>query len=90
MLPEVDPNAWIEALPELFGEQASEPPPDDGHWNLLALRNELNLLLREDAEHGWWRLAGIGGVRGDGAAATCRSTSSTAKGGSSASSSPTD
>lgn len=64
VLPEVDPSVWIEALPELFTAHATTPIPDDGRWNLVALRNVLNLLLREDAASGWWRLAGIGGVRG--------------------------
>jgi hypothetical protein len=64
VLPGIDPAPWIEALPELFGTSTSPAVPDDGHWNLVSLRNELNLLLREDAVGGWWRLASLGGVRG--------------------------
>jgi hypothetical protein len=64
VLPGVDPAPWIDALPELFASTTATTVTDDGHWNLVSLRNELNLLLREDAIHGWWRLASIGGVRG--------------------------
>jgi hypothetical protein len=64
VLPNVDPAPWIEALPELCGESAKTAADDDGHWNLITLRNELNLLLREDAVGGFWRVDGLGGVRG--------------------------
>ncbi len=64
VLPSVDPAPWIEALPELCGESATAAADDDGLWNLVSLRNELNLLLREDAVGGFWRVESLGGVRG--------------------------
>lgn len=60
----VDPKAWVTALPELFGK-TTDPLADDGRWNLSRLRTEINLLLREDASAGYWRLADFGGVRGE-------------------------
>ena len=62
-LPDVDPGPWIEPLAELFREEDRAPPADDGSWDLGAVRASLNLLLREDVESGWWRLAGLGGVQ---------------------------
>jgi hypothetical protein len=65
VLPAVDPRQWIEALPELFKESEREPPPDDGRWEIGALRAALNDLLRVDSAGGYYRIQGIGGVRGD-------------------------
>ncbi len=65
-MPETDPAHWIEAVPELFREEDKTPADDDGRWDLGATRAALNLLLREDASAGWWRLVSFGGVR-DGA-----------------------
>ncbi|MFN0008573.1 MAG: hypothetical protein ACKVXR_11780 [Planctomycetota bacterium] len=62
-LPEIDPDDWITALAELFRPEDQAPPTDDGFWDLGAVRASLNLLLREDVEHGWWRLTGLGGVQ---------------------------
>jgi len=62
-LPEIDPNAWITPLAELFRPEDQAPPADDGSWDLGAVRASLNLLLREDVEHGWWKLVGLGGVQ---------------------------
>lgn len=62
-LPEIDPTPWIEAVPELFGPETVAPVVDDGQHDRTALRVALNQLLREDAEGGWWRLAGLGGVQ---------------------------
>ncbi len=61
-LPGVDPVPWIEAMPELFGAQASQGPPDDGLWDLTAVRQEFNRLLAADPSVGRWRLAGLGGL----------------------------
>jgi hypothetical protein len=65
VLPDVDPQAWIDALPELFSAEEREPPPDDGRWDLGALRAALNDLLHLDAAAGLYRLKGVAGVVGD-------------------------
>ena len=61
-LPGVNPAPWIEALPELFGVEAQGGPPDDGLWDLIAVRQEFNRLLVADPSVGRWRLAGLGGL----------------------------
>jgi len=64
-LPSVDPAPWLEALPELIDEGPVVAPIDDGVYDLLALRIELNELLRKagtDAGEGW-RLHVLGGVQ---------------------------
>ena len=61
-LPGVNPAHWIEALPELFGAEAQGGPPDDGLWDLIAVRQEFNRLLAADPSVGRWRLAGLGGL----------------------------
>jgi hypothetical protein len=61
-LPGVNPAPWIEALPELFGVEAQGGPPDDGLWDLIAVRQEFNRLLVADPSVGRWRLAGLGGI----------------------------
>lgn len=61
-LPGVNPVPWIEALPELFGAEAQGGPPDDGLWDLIAVRQEFNRLLSADPSVGRWRLAGLGGL----------------------------
>ena len=58
----VDP--WLEALPELFRAEDLRPALDDGLWDLVAVRQELNLLLAEQEASGRWRLGGLGGVVG--------------------------
>lgn len=65
VLPYLDPLPWAESLPELFGEQAFDEVHDDGRWNLTLVRGTLNLLLREDAAAGWYRLRALSGVTGD-------------------------
>ncbi|MBL6721902.1 MAG: hypothetical protein ISQ08_10895 [Planctomycetes bacterium] len=55
---------WLEALPELFREQDLRPALDDGLWDLVAVRQELNRLLAEQEATGRWRLGGLGGVVG--------------------------
>ncbi|MBK7644349.1 MAG: hypothetical protein IPJ19_15110 [Planctomycetes bacterium] len=64
-LPEVDPARWIAKVPELFGPAAAAQPIDDGRHDRTVIRVALNLLLREDASAGWWRLSALGGVQGD-------------------------
>ncbi len=55
---------WLEALPELFREEDLRPALDDGLWDLVAVRQELNRLLAEQEASGRWRLGGLGGVVG--------------------------
>jgi hypothetical protein len=64
-LPEIDPARWIEKVPELFGPSATAASIDDRQHDLVAIRVALNLLLREDASAGWWRLSNLGGVQHD-------------------------
>ncbi|MEM9802355.1 MAG: hypothetical protein AAGA20_18655 [Planctomycetota bacterium] len=63
----VDPEPWIEALPELVDPEELEPVLDDGTWDLADVRVRLVRLLRDAATSGdpSWRLVAIGGVRGD-------------------------
>ena len=65
VLPYLDPVPWAESLPELFLNQPFDEVHDDGSWNLTLVRGTLNLLLREDAAGGWYRLRFLGGVTGD-------------------------
>ena len=53
---------WLETLPELFRPEDLEPAVDDGAWDLVAVRQELNRLLARQEGAGSWRLAGLGGV----------------------------
>ncbi|MBI5364382.1 MAG: hypothetical protein HZA53_14475, partial [Planctomycetes bacterium] len=62
-LTHVDPRPWIDAAPEIFRPADREPPPDDGRWDLLAVRAALDVLLRQDLSAGAWRLAGLAGVQ---------------------------
>ena len=65
VLPYLDPTRWAESLPELFASEPLEELADDGQWNLAMVRGTLNLLLREDAAQGWFKLRSLGGVTGD-------------------------
>jgi hypothetical protein len=65
VLPRVDPDPWLEALPELFAETSLGEAPDDGVYNALQVRGELNQLLRRDAAGGWFRVRALAGVRAD-------------------------
>jgi len=58
----VDPEPWIETLPELFDADAFRAPEDDGRWDVLRVRQELNRLLREEATARRYQLRGMGGV----------------------------
>jgi len=65
VLPDIDPRAWIESVPELFGAEEKTPAPDDGRWELGAVRAALNDLLRLDASAGLYRVQALGGVEAD-------------------------
>ncbi len=65
VLPHVDPEDWLEQMPELFVDRASELGEDDGRWHLPSLRLELNRLLALDAASGFFRVRAIGGCWGD-------------------------
>ncbi len=62
----VDPEPWIEALPELVDPVLLARATDDGLWDLDDLRVQIVRLLHEAAQAGdpRWRLVGLGGVRG--------------------------
>ncbi len=63
----IDPDPWIKAVPELVDPEALEAVLDDGLWNLTTVRVDIVRLLRKAAGRGdpSWRLAAIGGVRGN-------------------------
>ena len=61
-LPGIDPKPWIEALPELFSDEAIEPK-DDGLWRLDRVRSALNERLNEDATGDVFDLRHLGGVK---------------------------
>lgn len=63
-LPDCDPNPWFESVPELFAALEREEEIDDGRVDLSALRASMNELLANEAESGWYRVHGIGGVQG--------------------------
>ncbi len=63
-LPGVDPEPWIELMPELVDTVVLVHTPDDGLWNPIELRLALDQLLRADTSSGHWRLAVVGGVVG--------------------------
>lgn len=65
VLAHVEPQAWIESLPELFSRHDRRPPTDDGLWDLKSVRAELNELLGLDIASGWYRVRGLGGVSGN-------------------------
>jgi hypothetical protein len=61
-LPHVDPAAWLEAVPELFGPKAALETDDDGRFDLHAVRDTVNRLLAADAASGWWQLDDFAGT----------------------------
>tara|TARA_R110002126_G_scaffold86474_18_gene208799 strand:- start:5477 stop:6694 length:1218 start_codon:yes stop_codon:yes gene_type:complete len=61
----IDPEPWLEALPELFDPSEIDVIQDDGRWDLGAVRAQLNQLLASDNTTGHWRLAAMGGVSRD-------------------------
>ena len=60
--PGVDPRPWIEAFPELFDPADRRALPDDGLWNRLDVRLELNRRLAADPLGERFRLLDLGGV----------------------------
>jgi len=63
-LPGVNPEQWIELMPELVDTEVLVDTPDDGLWNPIELRLMLDQLLRADTSSGHWRQAAVGGVVG--------------------------
>jgi hypothetical protein len=62
VLPHVDPMPWVEALPELFGDQPFGGEKDDGRWNKNLVRFALNRLLREEGAGGHYFLHSLAGI----------------------------
>jgi hypothetical protein len=60
----VDPQRWIDALPELFGPKAAAEPDDDGMFDPRAVRETLNRLLALDAASGYYVLDDFAGTVG--------------------------
>lgn len=63
-LPDCDPRAWIEGLPELFAPEDLDRSIDDGRVDLGRLRATLNQLLHGEANDVSYRVRGLGGVQG--------------------------
>lgn len=61
-LPGVDPDPWIAALPELFGDLTRSAPMDDGTVDHALLRARINELLMRSSGGSRWRLHSLGGV----------------------------
>ena len=62
-LPDLNPEPWVEAVPELVSAQDLLGSQDDGMWDLRALRQRLDGLLRAAGSVlGGWRLMDLGGV----------------------------
>lgn len=59
---DVNPDPWLEALPELFDPTQVQVVRDDGRFDLARVRSELNVLLLGQEAGGHWRLAALGGV----------------------------
>jgi hypothetical protein len=59
----LDPQPWMESLPELFASQPGDVALDDGLWDVGWVRATLNGLLRQDTSSGWLRLKRLGGVQ---------------------------
>jgi len=61
VLPHVDPQPWREAMPEIFPE-SQDLGIDDGQWDLVQLKRQLNERLRFDADGLFYQLKRLGGV----------------------------
>lgn len=61
----VDPEPWIEALPDLMDDASLAPMIDDGLWDVATVRTRMARLLAASSNAGGaaWRLAGLGGIR---------------------------
>ncbi|MEO2161748.1 MAG: hypothetical protein ABGY29_04415 [bacterium] len=65
-LPDLNPEPWVEAVPELVSAQDLLGNQDDGMWDLRSLRQRLDGLLRAAGSVlGGWRLVDLGGVVGE-------------------------
>jgi len=62
VLVRTDPRPWMDALPELFREQAPAPTLGDTEKTYDELRRGVNRLLSEDAAGGRWRLDSFEGL----------------------------
>jgi len=62
VLVRTDPRPWMDAMPELFREQAPAPALDGTLKNHDELRRDVNRLLSEDAAGGRWRLDSFEGL----------------------------
>ncbi len=61
----VNPEPWIEALPELMDDASLAPVIDDGLWDVAIIRSRIARLLTASSAAGGaaWRLVGLGGIR---------------------------
>jgi hypothetical protein len=63
VLPHVDPTPWVEALSELFSDDAElVAVPDDGRFDARLVRLALNRLLAADGEIGAFHVRALGGI----------------------------
>lgn len=58
----VDPEPFMDALPELFMPEDLERRVDDGTWSVPLLQTELNALLESEIHGERYRVAWLGGV----------------------------
>lgn len=61
----VDPEPFMESLPELFAAEDLDRAIDDGRWSLPMVRATLNGLLEREPAGASYRLAWLGGIVGD-------------------------
>lgn len=63
VMPQTDPDPWARSVPELFREDLTQEILDDGRWNRLILRRELNARLDRGGLGGRYVLKDLAGVR---------------------------
>lgn len=63
VIPDTDPDGWSRAVPELFREDHTLEILDDGRWNRLVLRRDLNARLDRGGLGGRYVLKDLAGVR---------------------------
>jgi len=63
VIPNTDPDAWSNSVPELFREDLSQEIVDDGRWNHFMLRRALNGRLNRGGLGGRYVLKDLAGVR---------------------------
>ena len=61
----IEPDSWIERVPELFDDEDRDPSVDDGIWVHGMVRTDLNRLLGLDTSAGWYRVHSFAGIDGD-------------------------